>query len=1115
MSNTAQPTRSIYVYSTPAFQAQNWYKIGETVAQTATERVKQQDNSSNPEELQILLSFPSPSYSDRDLHAALQQKGFLRQRKEWFVLPNGLDDVKETFNELASGIARKNSFAMRQEQQECHDKIVECFSNTRHNTFLMAAVMRFGKTFTALQAAKSLAADTVLIITAKPETRDSWRDECNNHIDFAEYNFCDLRDNYTLDTLPAGKKIIFTSFQYLNSDAEGIDKSWVYDIHPDMLLVDEEHHGSKTEKSTGILISFAGANKIFMSGTPFDSWMSGLFVEENSYFWTYYDTQTRSKSPGPKMRTFVMDVAAEVARASKTGGFFEDDAFHIAKFFAADEGKFVFQSDVRELMERVFAPDPLSKDRRRTSPVKIQGLNSDNFDHILIRMPNSVDSAVAMSLMLGSMLPDYYVILAAGSGEHATTKVQTVKNAIAAHNKTITITCGRFETGVTVPQWGTVFLFDGGKSPEAYYQMCFRASTPADNKSEFYVFDFDPHRTLEVSYVANTMRREEGQNTDATISEWLEAAPILQHNGSRFVEIDAAAVIECWNNSASNDMTAKFASEWGISERYDAASLAALINIKPAIARKIQTIIADNPELEKGNLKRRINKSLSAGEKREFNKTKEKLKTVLRRIPLAVVILGASDVDDLLAKGTANKAVFRECVGVDVEEYEHFILSRLVSKDWQNDCIISVNNFLSSIDPGELAVSGALWKILELYANMGEEVSPGTPRSLVEDMLDKLPTELWSDSSKTFVDPCFTNGTFIFALVDRLMSGLATEIPDAKERLSHILSNQVFGFESNEVPFLLVTSAIERRYGISALDIGTNLSYNNILNEELNMNFDVVVMNPPYQAPQEAKGKRGGGSQLWHKFVAKSLNDWVSDDGHVVAVHPSLWRKPNTGRAICSGMFELMTHDHHMEYLEIHDTKDGMKTFGAGTRYDWYVIAKNKEGTTTVKDQKGVVSNIDLKERSWLPNHSFQQVFDLLGDGAGVIYDRSAYGNDKPHTSREKDSNYPYELIHSTTKSGVKYFYSSTDQNGHFGIKKAIFGTSGLHDVVIDTSGQYGMTDNAIALPIEDHQDGVKLKSYLTSEKFGNILHACSWSNFRIEWRMFTYFKEGFWRVQV
>ena len=281
------------------------------------------------------------------------------------------------------------------------------------------------------------------------------------------------------------------------------------------------------------------------------------------------------------------------------------------------------------------------------------------------------------------------------------------------------------------------------------------------------------------------------------------------------------------------------------------------------------------------------------------------------------------------------------------------------------------------------------------------------------------------------------------------------------------------------------------------------------------MNFDVVVMNPPYQAPQEAKGKRGGGSQLWHKFVAKSLNDWVSDDGYVVAVHPSLWRKPNTGRAICSGMFELMTHDHHMEYLEIHDTKDGMKTFGAGTRYDWYVIAKNKEGTTTVKDQKGTVSNIDLKERSWLPNHSFQQVFDLLGDGAGVIYDRSAYGNDKPHTSREKDSNYPYELIHSTTKSGIKYFYSSTDQNGHFGIKKAIFGTSGLHDVVIDTSCQYGMTDNAIALPIEDHQDGVKLKSYLTSEKFRNILHACSWSNFRIEWRMFTYFKEGFWRDQV
>lgn len=1115
MNNSMQPTRNIYVYSTFTHQQQNLYKIGETVAQSPAERVRQQDNSSNPEELRMLLSFPSPDFSDRDLHAALEQKGFKRQRKEWFLLPGGLDDVNTVYNELSSGISRKNSFLMRQEQQECHDKIVNCFKNTRHNTFLMAAVMRFGKTFTALQSAKSLDADSVLIITAKPETRDSWRDECDNHVDFSDYVFCDLRDNYTLDTLPAGKKIIFTSFQYLNSDAEGVDKTWVYDIHPDLLLVDEEHHGSKTEKSTGILNNFAHTNKIFMSGTPFKSWMSGLFVDKNSYFWTYYDTQTRSASPGPVMKTFVMDVAVETARASKAGGFFEDDAFHIGKFFAADEGRFVFESDVHELMEKIFDPDPMSKDRRRTSPVKIQGLKNSNFDHILIRMPNSVSSATALASMLTTMLPEYRITLAAGTGEGATTKVQTIKNTIAQYPKTITITCGRFETGVTIPEWGAVFLFDGGRSPEAYYQMCFRASTPANDKSEFYVFDFDPHRTLEVSYVANTMRRKEGQNTDKTISEWLEVAPILQHNGSRFVEIDAAAVIEYWNNNASNDMTAKFASEWGITERYDAKSLAALSNIKPAVTRKIQMIIADNPELEKGKLKRRISQVLSASDKREFNKVKEKLKTVLRRIPLAVVILGATDIGDLLTKGNTNKVTFLKCVGIGIDEYEHFLQTNLVSSDWQNDCIISVNNFLSSIDPSASTVSDASWKILELYASMGDEVSPGTPRSLVNDMLDKLPASIWSDPSKTFLDPSFTNGTFIFALIDRLMIGLTSKIPDSKKRLTHILSNQVHGCELNEIPYLLVMSALERQYGISSLDIGVNLGYNNILNKEFNMKFDVVVMNPPYQAPQEAEGKRGGGDLLWPRFVEKAINEFTKQDGHVCAVHPSGWRKPESSRSKFAGMFKMMAHENHMMHLEIYDSQQGMKTFGAGTRYDWYVIDKSSTGgTTTVKDQVGEVFVVDLKNYQWLPNHSFKQINSMLGDGSGVIFDRGAYGTDKTRdwTSQEQDSTFCFPLVHSTPKKGNRFWYSSRNDNGHFGIPKVIFGDSGIHDVIVDSDGQYGMTQHAMALPIINQDDGLRAKEYLMSDEFQNILDACSWSNFQIDWRMFTYFKKGFWR---
>lgn len=409
--------------------------------------------------------------------------------------------------------------------------------------------------------------------------------------------------------------------------------------------------------------------------------------------------------------------------------------------------------------------------------------------------------------------------------------------------------------------------------------------------------------------------------------------------------------------------------------------------------------------------------------------------------------------------------------------------------------------------------SANFFNYLGLYSNMGNEASPGTPRKLANEMLDRLPATLWSDPNKTFLDPSMTNGMFYFLMVERLFDGLAQKIPDSYKRITHILTKQVWGYEMNEAPFEFVKKMLNKQFGIgSSINIEPNLCYNNILDEELNMKFDVVVMNPPYQAPQNATGKRGGGGQLWPKFAKNSIKAWTKDDGYVCAVHPALWRKPNTGRAICNGMFDLMTSQNHMEYLEIHDVKDGRKTFNASTRYDWYVIAKNKSGTTVVKDQNGKVSEIELKEYEWLPNHSFEDVFSLLGDGAGVIYDRSAYGNDKEHTSREKKPGFPYQLIHSTTKNGINYFYSSTNQNGHFGIRKAIFGTSGINDVVIDIDGIYGMTDNSIAIPIENHEDGSKLKDFLMGERFNKITDACSWSGFRVEWRMFTYFKEGFWR---
>ena len=116
------------------------------------------------------------------------------------------------------------------------------------------------------------------------------------------------------------------------------------------------------------------------------------------------------------------------------------------------------------------------------------------------------------------------------------------------------------------------------------------------------------------------------------------------------------------------------------------------------------------------------------------------------------------------------------------------------------------------------------------------------------------------------------------------------------------------------------------------------------------------------------------------------------------------------------------------------------------------------------------------------------------------------------HTSTKKQGDFKYPLIHSTPKSGVRYYYSNTKDKGHFKIPKIIFGESGISEVIIDLDGKYGMTESAMAIEVKNETESKKLKKVLESNEFQDILNACSWSNFRIDWRLFAYMKNDFYK---
>jgi len=131
------------------------------------------------------------------------------------------------------------------------------------------------------------------------------------------------------------------------------------------------------------------------------------------------------------------------------------------------------------------------------------------------------------------------------------------------------------------------------------------------------------------------------------------------------------------------------------------------------------------------------------------------------------------------------------------------------------------------------------------------------------------------------------------------------------------------------------------------------------------------------------------------------------------------------------------------------------------------------------------------------------------------MYSASDYESRRDWVSPTETSEYKYPLIHATNKDGARYMYSSRNDRGFFGISKVIFGDSGINNPVIDLTGKYGMTQHAMAIAVKNKTEADTLVSFLKSNFFTNILNSCMWSGFQIDWRLFTYFKQNFWNIDV
>lgn len=382
-----------------------------------------------------------------------------------------------------------------------------------------------------------------------------------------------------------------------------------------------------------------------------------------------------------------------------------------------------------------------------------------------------------------------------------------------------------------------------------------------------------------------------------------------------------------------------------------------------------------------------------------------------------------------------------------------------------------------------------------------------TPIMLVNYMLDLLPKEIWSNPSLKFLDNCMGSGIFLLEIKKRLMDGLVNVFPDDKEREKHIIENMIYGVELDKKNWILAYDSIM---------CGNDYSYHLALADALTfdywggMKFDIIVGNPPYNDSSKGKGKLGS-YPLWIKFDFKYF-ELLKEQGYLCLVHPSLWRDPNDSKGIGK-----LLKSKNMLYLNINDINAGLKTFGASTRFDYFLI-KNEpyQGNTIINDVNGKEFNWNLNNYPFIPNGCFDDFNKLIAnekdEKVELLFSRSMYGTDKKWMNKENTGEYIYPCVYTVNRKNIPSFFYCNSKKDFFDIPKVIWGNGATG--FISDDGTYGLTQFAYGLvePIENHNEIIKI---LNGKKFQNLIKMMAVSKEEINKNVIRLFKKNWWKEDI
>lgn len=621
----------------------------------------------------------------------------------------------------------------------------------------------------------------VLILTFKPAVQSAWREDLMSHIDFEGWQFISKDTSMNVDDLDMDRPVVcFGSFQdFLGKNSAGGIKAkneWVHTVNWDLVVFDEYHYGAwrdnakelfeaedKAEQNYGEGEGIAYFNEDFMpittshylylSGTPFRAIATGEFIEEQIYNWTYSDEQKAKlewKGEGnpyeslPRMVLMTYQLPDSIRDIVINTDYNE---FDLNLFFTAEgvgeEAKFKYEEEVQKWLDMIrgnnveMAVDNLKLGAKKP-PLPFSDIRLLNvLNHTVWFLP-SVAACYAMRNLLlqrqNVFYHDYKINVAAGTS--AGIGVEALKPVLNAmdnplESKSITLTCGKLTTGVTVKPWTGIFMLRNLSSPETYFQAAFRVQSPwvinnsdgndpnkkAIMKKECYVFDFAPNRALRqiVDYSCRLSIDED--NPEKKVQEFINFLPVLAYDGSTMRQIDAAGILDITTAGTTATLLAR---RWESAllvnvdtetlERllYSKEAMEALRNIEGfrSLNQDLETIINKSKaikdkkrEASERNLTKEEKKQLSEDEKEYKSKRKEiqeKLIKFATRIPIFMYLTDEREqtLKDVITQ--LEPGLFKRVTGLEVTDFELLVSLGVFNDALMNDAVYKFKRYEDS-----------------------------------------------------------------------------------------------------------------------------------------------------------------------------------------------------------------------------------------------------------------------------------------------------------------------------------------------------------------------------------------------------------------------------------